>query len=394
MDNSAYLCIFVTMYKREIRNRFEKYLNNDKILIIYGPRQTGKTTFIKSFLKNYDNATVLNCEEPEIYDILVSGKTETIKMLFGSYNIVALDEAQVIPDIGRKLKLIYDSSEFDCKIIATGSSSFELSGKLQEALTGRNLKFNIYPLSYSEIIKKHDWLWWRKKRDEILIYGTYPGIIDLPVTEKKTYINALASDYLFRDIMNFENIKSSDVLKKLLKALAWQVGSQVSYNELSQMVGVSQPTVVKYLDLLEKSFIVFKLGAFSKNLRNELKKSYKYYFIDNGIRNSVINNFSPLNMRDDAGSLWENYCVSERMKYIKYNDPFRELFFWRTYDGAEIDLIEHVDGSMFTFEFKFGTNKKQHIPKSFVEAYKPKQSKTITPENIHELFSDFSHKKK
>jgi len=394
LDNSAYLCIFVTMYKREIRNRFEKYLNNDKILIIYGPRQTGKTTFIKSFLKNYDNATVLNCEEPEIYDILVSGKTETIKMLFGSYNIVALDEAQVIPDIGRKLKLIYDSSEFDCKIIATGSSSFELSGKLQEALTGRNLKFNIYPLSYSEIIKKHDWLWWRKKRDEILIYGTYPGIIDLPVTEKKTYINALASDYLFRDIMNFENIKSSDVLKKLLKALAWQVGSQVSYNELSQMVGVSQPTVVKYLDLLEKSFIVFKLGAFSKNLRNELKKSYKYYFIDNGIRNSVINNFSPLNMRDDAGSLWENYCVSERMKYIKYNDPFRELFFWRTYDGAEIDLIEHVDGSMFTFEFKFGTNKKQHIPKSFVEAYKPKQSKTITPENIHELFSDFSHKKK
>jgi uncharacterized protein len=375
------------MYKREIRKRIEKYLNNDKILIIYGPRQTGKTTFIKSFLEDYENSKVLNCEDPEIYDILVSGKTETLKLLFGTKDIVALDEAQVIPGIGKKLKLIYDSSEFDCKFIATGSSSFELSGKLQEALTGRNLKFHLYPFSYSEIVEEHDWLWWRKKRDEILIYGTYPGIIDLPVTEKKTFINALASDYLFRDIMNFENIKSSDVLKKLLKALAWQVGSQVSYNELSQIAGVSQPTVVKYLDLLEKSFIIFKLSAFSKNLRNELKKSHKYYFIDNGIRNSVINNFSPINMRNDAGALWENYCVSERFKFIKYNDPFRSLYFWRTYDGAEVDLIEQVDGSLFTFEFKFGKNRRQHIPKSFNTEYHPKQSKTITPENIHELFT-------
>lgn len=375
------------MYKREIRNRIEKYLNNDKILIIYGPRQTGKTTFIKSFLEDYENAKVLNCEDPEIYDILVSGKTETLKLLFGTKDIVALDEAQVIPGIGKKLKLIYDSSEFDCKLIATGSSSFELSGKLQEALTGRNLKFHLYPFSYSEIVEEHDWLWWRKKSDEILIYGTYPGIIDLPVTEKKTFINALASDYLFRDIMNFENIKSSDVLKKLLKALAWQVGSQVSYNELSQIAGVSQPTVVKYLDLLEKSFIIFKLSAFSKNLRNELKKSHKYYFIDNGIRNSVINNFSPLNMRNDVGALWENYCVSERFKFIKYNDPFRALYFWRTYDGAEIDLIEQVDERLFTYEFKFGKKRRQHIPKSFNTEYQPKQYKTITPENIHELFT-------
>ncbi|MGM0650899.1 MAG: ATP-binding protein [Bacteroidota bacterium] len=375
------------MYKREIENIISKYLDNDKILILYGPRQTGKTTFIEYFLKGYKHAKLLNCEHPEIFDILSRGKPEEIALLLGNNKIIALDEAQVIPDIGKKLKLIYDTYGSKYKIIATGSSSFELSGKLHEPLTGRNLKFNIFPLSYREIIQKHDWLWWRQKQNEMLIYGTYPGIIDLPVNDKKLYINSLASDYLFKDIVNFENIRNSDKLRKLLKALAWQVGSQVSYNELAQTVGMSQPTVVKYLDLLEKSFIIFKLSAFSKNLRNELKKSYKYYFIDNGIRNAVIQNFSPMHMRNDSGALWENYCISERMKYVRYVDFFRQLYFWRTYDGSEIDLIEQTDEKIYAFDFKFGKHKKHRFSKSFVDTYKPKQTKTINPDTIHDFLA-------
>ncbi|MCK4664729.1 MAG: ATP-binding protein [Bacteroidales bacterium] len=373
------------MYKREIESEIVISLNNKEIIIIYGARQVGKTTLIYKLLADNKNAIILNCERPHVKDILESRNLTQIKMLFNNKKIVALDEAQKIADIGLVLKLIYDLPEFTQKIIATGSGSFELANKIVEPLTGRNIKYKLYPLSIREIVEKKSWLWCVENLEELLLFGSYPGIIDRKINEKPILLQNLSSDYLFKDVLSMDNIRNPSFLRKLLKALAYQLGSQVSYNELAKTLGTSMKTVEKYIDLLEKSFVIFGLSSFNRNLRNELKKSKKYYFFDIGIRNALINNFSPINTRLDKGAIWENFCVCERLKYNEKYFPLTNIYFWRTYDGAEIDMVEEIDGKIKAFEFKFTEKRKSRFPDSFMKTYYPVQHMIVNILNFNEF---------
>jgi len=375
------------MYPRKTIAIIEEQLDNPEILLLFGARRTGKSTLLYMLKEKYPRMEIFSCDNPVVYDVLQTKNVNSIRNLFDGAKIVALDEAQVLPDIGMILKLIYDDRESNVKIIATGSSSFDLSNKTGEPLTGRNLSFKIFPLSLEEIKEKKNWLSVLENLNEYLVYGTYPGIIDLSSKEKTRRLIQLSSDYLFKDILKFERLKSPDILRKLLKALALQVGSQVSVQELAQLLRISSATVERYLDLLEKSFIIFKLQSLSSNARNELKKSRKYFFYDNGIRNALINNFNPIEERPDAGALWENFCVSEYMKKIEYEQRFSNVYFWRTYDGAEIDLVEERNGKYNAFEFKWRSKRKVKLPKSFSDKYDVEDFKVISHENIYEMIS-------
>ncbi len=372
------------IYPRDLLLPINHWLDKNEIIILYGARQVGKTTLLKELLKKKDDAIILNCELPSVEDILESKDLAQIKALFEDNKIIALDEAQRISDIGSILKLIYDELP-QYKLIATGSSSFDLANKISEPLTGRNIKFRLYPLSLKEIKQGRNWLWIKENLNDLLIYGTYPGIIDLSVPDKQAKLYELASDYLFKDILMYENIKNSSLIRKLLKALALQTGSQVSFNELAGLLGVSRPTVEKYIDLFEKNFVIFNLPSYSSNLRNELRKSNKYFFYDTGIRNALIGDFKPLENRLDTGVLWENFCISQRLILSNVTRPNARFYFWRTYDGAEIDLVEEYGGDLNVFEFKMKRKTRTRIPDSFVKKYKPAKAQTITPQNLFTL---------
>ncbi|MCD4747139.1 MAG: ATP-binding protein [Bacteroidales bacterium] len=375
------------MYPRSLTKNIQSWLEKREILILYGARQVGKTTLLKMLFKYVENSQILNCEIPAVSDTLESKNLYAIKTLFGNKRIIGLDEAQKITNIGSILKLIYDEMP-EYKIIATGSSSFDLANRIIEPLTGRNIKFRLYPLSLKEIEEKNNWLWILNNLNNLLVYGTYPGIIDLDVQDKQVKLSELSGDYLYKDILVYEQVKNPTIIRKLLKALALQVGSQVSVNELSNLLGITRQTVKKYLDLLEKSFVIFPLESFSSNLRNEIKKSWKYYFYDNGIMNALSGNFTPVENRLDTGTLWENFCISERIKINSYSKRLINTYFWRTYDGAEIDLVEEKDGKLNALEFKWKQKRKITIPSSFSEKYGVKEMKVITPETLYELINN------
>ena len=370
------------MYPRKITALIEQELNKPEIILLFGARRTGKSTILNMLKEKHPSMQIFDCDNPVIHDVLQTKNTETIKSLFTKGKIIAFDEAQTVTDIGLILKLLYDDRESELKFIATGSSSFDLSNKTGEPLTGRNISFNLFPLALPEIKENTGMLKVMERLDDFLVYGTYPGIIDLNKTDKTKRLLQLSSDYLFKDILKFERLKNPDILRQLLKALALQVGSQVSVQELAQLLKISAVTVERYLDLLQKSFIIYKLHSYSGNLRNEIKKSKKYYFYDNGIRNALINNFNPVSNRSDAGALWENFCVVEMLKKVEYEQRFSNLYFWRTYDGAEIDLIEEKDGSLYAYEFKWNPKRKVSLSKSFAEKYNVKGFKLITRENV------------
>ena len=373
------------MYPRDLQNQLSKWLERKEIIILYGARQVGKTTLITEMLKDLQDAAIYNCERPDIKEILENKNLPGIHLLFENKKIVALDEAQKVADIGTILKLIYDDDTFDQKIIATGSSSFELADTITETLTGRNVKFRLYPLSMDEIRKKNGWLWVIENIGQLLVYGTYPGIIDLPASMKSIKLLELSSDYLFKDILAYDNIRNPSLLRKLLKSLALQPGSQVSNHELAGMLGVASATIEKYLDLLEKCFVIFSLPSFSSNLRNEIRKSKKYYFYDLGIRNALIASFGNIENRSDIGALWENYCIAERLKYNEIHHPGASLYFWRTYDGAEIDLVEDYNGELQAFEFKWKPRKSHSFPASFINEYHPVRCTFIAKNDIQKL---------
>jgi uncharacterized protein len=375
------------MYARQLTTHIERQLHQPEVILIYGARRTGKSTMLDMLKEKYPEMAIFNCENPVVSETLQSKNMESIKQLFDGKTLIALDEAQVVPHIGSILKLIVDNKSYSPKIIATGSSSFDLANQTGEPLTGRNIALSLFPLSINEIAEKTGWLPYRENMQNYLVYGSYPGIVDLSGDEKKRRLLQLSSDYLFKDIFKFEQLRNPDLLRQLLKALALQLGSQVSFNELANLLRTSASTIERYLDLLEKTFVIYKLGSYSTNLRNEIKKSRKYYFTDNGIRNALINNFSDISGRTDMGALWENYCISEFRKIIEYQERFSNLYFWRTYDGSEIDLVEEKDGELFTFEFKWSDKKKSKLPRSFAAAYKTKNHFTISPVNIHELLT-------
>jgi predicted AAA+ superfamily ATPase len=375
------------MYIRQLHDILEKELSEKEVIILYGARQVGKTTLLKMLLSDRNDALIINCDLLTYSEILESGNLERIRLLFDNKNIIALDEAQKVNDIGKLLKIMYDEDAFHQKIIATGSSSFSLIQKTSEPLTGRNIKFQLHPLSLKELNNKNGWKWSLSNLDQLLVFGCYPGIVDLDPEKKKNRLSSLASDYLFQDVLMYQNVKDTRLIRDLLKLIAWQIGSQLSYHEIANHLKISSATVERYIDLLEKSFVIFHLPSYSRNLRNELRKSKKFYFYDVGIRNALVQNFSPIHSRSDRGSLWENFCIAELIKNSGNRNQLVSFYFWRTYDGAEIDLITEKDGVLDVFEFKWNIKRKWKFPESFTSTYNVNKSTLITPKALHLLLT-------
>ena len=369
------------MIKRILENLIVKRLFRGKAIILYGPRQVGKTTLVTSLLEKREEKTLfLNGDEPDVRELLEGVTSSRLKALFGKSRIVFIDEAQRIREIGLTLKLITDQIK-EVQLIATGSSAFDLASHTKEPLTGRKYEFHLFPLAFGEMVEHHGLLVEKRLLKHRLVFGYYPEIVTCP-GEERELLRLLADSYLYKDLLTLENIKKPVLLEKILKALALQLGNEVSYHEIGQLVGADKNTVEKYIDLLEKAFVVFRLPAFSRNLRNEIKKGKKIYFYDNGIRNAVIGNFSPIEKRNDVGGLWENFLISERMKYLRYSGLYPGRYFWRTVQQQEIDYLEERDGQLYAFEFKWSKNKHIRFPRTFLRAYPESSTKLITPENF------------
>ena len=372
------------MIERQLKILINKRLNDRKVIIILGPRQSGKTTLIKSIYSEKDSSVLWwNGDETDTRQILKNPTSTILKSLIGKHRVVVIDEAQRIENIGLCLKLIYDNIN-KVKVIASGSSSFELANKINEPLTGRKWEFFLYPLSYKEMVENHGSVRENRLLEQRLIYGYYPDVINNPGDEK-VLLQQLSDSYLYKDILTWEKIHKPDRLESLVQALAFQVGNQVSYNELGKLIGLDKETVERYIIMLERAFVIFRLSSLSRNLRNELKKSRKIYFYDNGLRNAVIKQFNPLELRNDIGALWENFLISERKKYLHYNQILTNQYFWRTFDQQEIDYIEDRDGKLYVFEFKWNKNSRKKFPKIFTNTYPNNETKLITRDNIEEF---------
>ena len=372
------------MINRKIEKNIVENLFKGKVIIIYGARQVGKTTLVKKIADDYKSQSgYFNCDLISVQDALSILEANRIKNFLGDHNIIILDEAQRIKNIGLILKILIDTYP-ELQIIATGSSSFDLANEINEPLTGRKIVFNLFPLSVEEIMGDNGFLYIDSKLEKILRYGTYPDVFFSEDKEAASKLEEIASSYFFKDILSFDKIKKSSIIVKLLQFLALQVGSEVSYNELATKLGINRITVEKYIDILEQCFILFRINSFSRNLRNEISKSIKIYFYDLGVRNILIKNLNPLDIRNDAGFLWENFCILERMKRNKYNNIFANYYFWRTYDQKEIDFIEERDGKLFAYEFKLNREHSK-APSIFLETYKNSQYQTINRENYYKF---------
>lgn len=372
------------MIKRKLQEVIENKLFKGKAVILIGARQVGKSTLFRYIADGqHQPVLLLNCDEPEVKEMLTSINTPELKMLIGANRIVMIDEAQRIPEVGLTLKRITDNFP-EVQLLVTGSSSFELQNNLNEPLTGRKYEYHLYPISTAELNDSRGLLAVKQMLEARLIFGSYPDVINHTDEAKELLMN-IAGSYLYKDLLSIDQIRRPVLLDKLLVALALQVGSEVSYNELAQTVGTDNKTVEKYIDLLEKCFVIFRLNAFNRNLRTELKKSKKIYFYDNGIRNAVIQNFAPLTLRQDVGALWENFFISERIKANHYAGRYSRNYFWRTTQQQEIDYIEEADGNFIAFEMKWNPNKRQtNFPQVFLNTYPVKETVVITPENYLE----------
>ena len=369
------------MIKRLLQDTIEARMFSGKAIIVIGARQVGKSTLFKMILEKRDEPTLsLNCDEPEVKEMLTQMNTQELKLLIGNNKIVMIDEAQRVENIGMTLKRIIDNFP-DVQLLVTGSSSFELQDKLNEPLTGRKFEYHLFPLSTGELLQAQGLLTVKQTLENRLIYGSYPDIIN-HTDDAKELLNNLSNSYLYKDLLSLESIRKPALLSKLLTALALQVTSEVSYNELAQTIGTNNKTVEKYIDLLEKCYIIFKLNGFSRNLRTELKKAKKFYFYDNGIRNAILQNFAPLALRQDVGALWENFFISERIKANQYAGRYVNSYFWRTNQQQEIDYIEESDGSFSVFEMKWNPKRANtKIPSPFMNTYDVKEQAIVTPNN-------------
>lgn len=366
--------------KRSIEKKITEKLFSNKVIIITGARQTGKSTLMKQIQKEQNKKMLyLDCDDSQTRTILQNQSTPNLLRLIGDNKIIFIDEAQRVENIGLTLKQIHDNKT-NIQLIVSGSSAFELSNKINEPLTGRKWEYNLYPISFSEMQNHTSWFDENRMLETRLIYGTYPDVINNPGNEKQILSN-LTSSYLYKDIFAFQEIRKPQLIDKLLQLLAFQLASEVSYNELANTLQVHVRTIDKYIDLLEKAYVIFRLPSFSRNIRNELKKSKKFYFYDNGIRNSLISNFNNINMRNDTGQLWENFLVVERLKKISYQNLYCNKYFWRTTQQQEIDYIEEHSGKLFAYEFKWNNNKKARLSKSFAKAYPKHEFNVINRDN-------------
>lgn len=355
--------------------------------MLFGPRQSGKTTLLEMLADETEEKVLMfDCDEPDNRKELTDATSTWLKSRFGNARIVMIDEAQRVKNIGITLKLIHDKIP-EVQLIVTGSSSFELSGELNEPLTGRKLEFLLLPVSTGEMISHTDETTEKRLLEQRLLYGLYPGIISEPGNERILLSN-LAGSYLYKDIFTFQDIRKPEIIESLLEALALQAGSEVSYNELANALGIDQLTVRRYIDLLEKSYVVFRLRAFSRNVRNEIRKSRKIYFYDNGIRNALISNFSQINLRTDKGALWENFLVSERLKLLNNFQIDARRYFWRTKQQQEIDYLEEKDGIIRAFEFKWNDKKTDRMPVTFINAYPESGTSFVNSSNYLDFVNE------
>ena len=375
----------VNEIKRHIIEQLKSITSLKKIMVILGPRQVGKTTLLRQLTTDATNVLSFDCDNADERLALEDKTTTELAAIIGKAPVVIIDEAQRVRNIGMTLKMLGDM-HLSAQIYVTGSSSLELSDDINEPATGRLLEFNLYPFSIAEIASHTSWREEQRLLNMRMIYGCYPEIVTHP-EHARILLQNIVNSYLYKDLLEYKGIKKPDVLRKLVVALALQIGNEVSYNELSNILSVDKETVENYIDLLEKCFVVFRLDSYSRNLRNELKKGKKIYFYDNGVRNAVINNFAPLELRNDEGALWENLMMVERRKLHAYTGRFVQQYFWRTTQQKEIDLIEECDGQLSAYEFKWKAEKIAKVPTAFKEAYPHATFLTITPDNFHGFVS-------
>jgi predicted AAA+ superfamily ATPase len=376
------------MICRRLLNIIREKLNHGKALIILGARQTGKTTILKELYKDFaDKALMLNCDEPQVRSNLTNVSSSFLKQLTGNKKYILIDEAQRINNIGLTLKLITDELP-DIQLIVTGSSSLDLANDINEPLTGRKFEYTLFPLSFGELIENNELIQTMGELERRLIFGSYPDVINNHGNEREI-LNNLTSSYLYKDLLSFKGIRKPEMLEKLLIALAFQMGNEVSYTELSNTLQIDKETVSNYIYLLEQTFIIFRLSPFSRNLRNELTKKRKFYFIDNGIRNALIANYNPVDLRQDIGQLWENFLISERLKFNHYHFQYANSYFWRTHQQQEIDYLEEKSGKLYAWEFKWSKTKRYRFPKTFLNNYPENITAIITRDNYLDFITKF-----
>ena len=372
------------MIPRILEYKIKQDLFKGKAIILFGPRQCGKTTLIEKIASDSGFPFLYkNGDEPDTRELFSNITSTQLKSIIGNRKLLIIDEAQRIANIGLTIKLITDNIK-EVQVIATGSSAFELAESIREPLTGRKYEHFLFPVSYEEMAIFIGKTEERRLLEQRLIYGYYPDIINHPGEERRL-LNLLSDSYLYKDLFAYEKIKKPSLLQKLLKALALQLGNEVSFNELSRLIGADKETVERYIDLLEKAYVIFTLPAFNRNLRTEIRKSRKIYFFDNGIRNAIISNFTAPGLRTDTGALWENFLISERRKVVSYYDWYGNSYFWRTMQQQEIDYIEDRDGHLTAFEFKWNPDTRERVPLTFAKAYPGSEFTVITPKTF-ELF--------
>lgn len=368
------------MILRTLEHTIKEKIDRGKAIVIVGARQVGKTTLIKEILKEKEYL-FLDADDPATRSLLQNPTTEQIRGILGNYRYTFLDEAQRIPGIGMTLKIITDQFK-DVQLLVSGSSSFDLGNELNEPLTGRKWEYELFPISWDEYENSIGLVKSEQQIENRVLYGFYPEVINNTGNETDVLKN-LTNSYLYRDILAFSEIRKPEILGKLVQALALQIGSEVNYNELSQLIGINKLTIQKYIEILEKGYVVFRLSSFSRNIRNEIKKSRKIYFYDNGIRNMLISNFNQLDLRADKGALWENFLVAERRKQHVYKNTLTKMYFWRTKQQQKIDLIEEFNGQLTGFEFKWGMQEVR-FPKTFMNSYDA-ESRVVNRNNFREF---------
>ena len=358
-------------------------LKTNKAIIVLGPRQTGKTTLLNSIIQNLSNKIFLDCDDPLVRELLENANTERLRQIIGSNTVVFIDEAQRVKNIGLTLKIITDQFK-QVQLFVSGSTSFELANEINEPLTGRKWEYILYPVSWIELENHFGFVKSLQQLEDRLVFGMYPEVISNPGSEQ-LILKQITDSYLYKDILSLKGVRKPEIVMKLLKLLALQTSREVSYNELANTLQIDKNTVINYIDLLEKVYIVFRMQPLSRNLRNEVSTNRKIYFYDNGIRNALVANFNPVSMRQDIGVLWENFLMSERIKTIHYNQKFVNQYFWRTKQQQEIDYIEERSGNFFAYEFKWNPEAKTRFSETFLKNYKPAEAKVIHKNNFQEF---------
>ena len=368
------------MIRRELENHIRRDLKIGKIQVVLGARQVGKTTMMEALGDDGLKSLLLNCDDYDDREALTNKTSTELRQLLSGYERIFIDEAQRVSNIGLTLKMIGDL-KLGVQVLVTGSTSLELANGINEPATGRTIEYQMFPLSLPELAADSSIREENRLLEQRMIYGCYPEVVTTP-SDAKRLLSSLANNYLYKDLLTYKGVKKPDLIEKLVRALALQLGEEVSYNELAQLLGVDKETIETYIGLLEKCFVVFRIDSFSRNVRNEIKKGKKVYFWDNGIRNAVLSHFAPLELRNDVGVLWENLMVSERKKRNAYACNYAHLYFWRTHDQREIDLVEEVDGTLKAFEFKAKPGKTATCPKAFAANYPEATFEVVTPQNM------------